>query len=61
MESARWLAISGQQERAVRGLKVAARINGRKKEGEKLSVEVVSGEGQMQLCSDVRSGEAEPH
>uniref|UniRef100_A0A8D2J9G4 Major facilitator superfamily (MFS) profile domain-containing protein n=1 Tax=Varanus komodoensis TaxID=61221 RepID=A0A8D2J9G4_VARKO len=40
VESARWLAISGKQEQAVRSLKKAAWINGRKKEGEKLSVEV---------------------
>ncbi|XP_066466528.1 solute carrier family 22 member 6-A-like [Tiliqua scincoides] len=51
VESARWLAISGQQERAVRGLKVAARINGRKKEGEKLSVEVLTSSMQKELSS----------
>ncbi|XP_029141435.1 uncharacterized protein LOC107294373 [Protobothrops mucrosquamatus] len=41
VESARWLAISGNQEKAVKGLKKAAWINGKKEEGNKLSVEVL--------------------
>uniref|UniRef100_A0A670YSV6 Major facilitator superfamily (MFS) profile domain-containing protein n=1 Tax=Pseudonaja textilis TaxID=8673 RepID=A0A670YSV6_PSETE len=40
VESARWLAISGNHEKAVQGLKKAAWINGKKEEGNKLSVEV---------------------
>nr|XP_056708638.1 solute carrier family 22 member 6-A-like [Euleptes europaea] len=51
IESARWLAISGQHERAVRGLKRAAWINGRKKEGDELSVEVLKSNMQKELCS----------
>ncbi|XP_015267400.1 PREDICTED: solute carrier family 22 member 6-A-like [Gekko japonicus] len=51
VESARWLAISGQHKRAVTGLKKAARINGRKKEGDELSVEVLKYHLQKELCS----------
>uniref|UniRef100_A0A8D2J8G0 Major facilitator superfamily (MFS) profile domain-containing protein n=1 Tax=Varanus komodoensis TaxID=61221 RepID=A0A8D2J8G0_VARKO len=51
VESARWLAISGKQEQAVRSLKKAAWINGRKKEGEKLSVEFLKASMQKELSS----------
>uniref|UniRef100_A0A4X2JWQ9 Major facilitator superfamily (MFS) profile domain-containing protein n=1 Tax=Vombatus ursinus TaxID=29139 RepID=A0A4X2JWQ9_VOMUR len=39
-ESARWLVLAGRPERAVQVLKRVARINGKKTEGEKLSIEV---------------------
>ncbi|XP_048362898.1 solute carrier family 22 member 6-A-like [Sphaerodactylus townsendi] len=55
IESARWLAISGQHERAVVGLKRAARVNGRKKEGDELSVEVLKSNMQKELCSNKSS------
>ncbi|XP_067328515.1 solute carrier family 22 member 6-A-like [Anolis sagrei] len=55
VESARWLAISGKEERAVKGLKKAAWINGRKKEGDKLSVEVLKEEMQKEMSSNKAS------
>ncbi|XP_020633127.3 solute carrier family 22 member 6-A [Pogona vitticeps] len=55
VESARWLAISGKQEQAVRGLKRAAWINGRKQEGEKLDVEVLKLSMQKELSSNKAS------
>ncbi|XP_034280328.1 solute carrier family 22 member 6-B-like [Pantherophis guttatus] len=51
VESARWLAISGNQEKAVRGLKKAAWINGKKEEGNKLSVEVLKSSMQAEGSS----------
>ncbi|XP_007438559.2 solute carrier family 22 member 6-A-like [Python bivittatus] len=51
VESARWLAISGKQEKAVKGLKKAAWINGKKEEGNKLSVEVLKASMQTELSS----------
>lgn len=39
-ESARWLVLSGKAERAVKVLQRVARINKRKEEGEKITVEV---------------------
>ncbi|XP_053134014.1 solute carrier family 22 member 6-B-like [Hemicordylus capensis] len=51
VESARWLAISGKPEQAVKGLKKAARINGRKKEGDKLSLEVLKSSMQKELST----------
>uniref|UniRef100_A0A8V5GQH0 Uncharacterized protein n=1 Tax=Melopsittacus undulatus TaxID=13146 RepID=A0A8V5GQH0_MELUD len=40
-ESARWLVLSGRAEAAVRVLQRVARINGRKEEGEKITVEIL--------------------
>uniref|UniRef100_A0A8C3SNK6 Major facilitator superfamily (MFS) profile domain-containing protein n=1 Tax=Chelydra serpentina TaxID=8475 RepID=A0A8C3SNK6_CHESE len=37
VESARWLVISGKPERAVKGLRKVARINGKMEEGDKLN------------------------
>uniref|UniRef100_A0A8C6VTV3 Major facilitator superfamily (MFS) profile domain-containing protein n=1 Tax=Naja naja TaxID=35670 RepID=A0A8C6VTV3_NAJNA len=51
VESARWLAISGNHEKAVQGLKKAAWINGKKGEGNKLSVEVLKGSMQTESSS----------
>uniref|UniRef100_A0A670Z1P3 Major facilitator superfamily (MFS) profile domain-containing protein n=1 Tax=Pseudonaja textilis TaxID=8673 RepID=A0A670Z1P3_PSETE len=51
VESARWLAISGNHEKAVQGLKKAAWINGKKEEGNKLSVEVLKGSMQAEGSS----------
>uniref|UniRef100_A0A8D0E4K6 Major facilitator superfamily (MFS) profile domain-containing protein n=1 Tax=Salvator merianae TaxID=96440 RepID=A0A8D0E4K6_SALMN len=51
VESARWLAISGKQERAVKCLKKCSRINGRKKEGDKLSMEFLKSSMQKELSS----------
>ncbi|XP_042296061.1 solute carrier family 22 member 6-B-like isoform X2 [Sceloporus undulatus] len=55
VESARWLASSGKEKRAVKALKKAAWINGRKKEGEKLSVEVLKSSMQKELSSNKSS------
>ncbi|XP_063001679.1 solute carrier family 22 member 6-A-like [Elgaria multicarinata webbii] len=51
VESARWLTISGKQEQALKCLKRAAWINGRKKEGDKLSMEVLKSSMQKELPS----------
>ncbi|XP_054664240.1 solute carrier family 22 member 6-A-like isoform X2 [Grus americana] len=40
-ESARWLVLSGKAERAVKVLQRVARINKRKEEGEKITVEIL--------------------
>ncbi|NXN22471.1 S226A protein, partial [Nycticryphes semicollaris] len=50
-ESARWLVLSGRAERAVKVLQRVARINKRKEEGEKITVEVrwPHGEGGLGL------------
>lgn len=40
-ESARWLVLSGKAERAVKVLQRVARINKKKEEGEKITVEVL--------------------
>ncbi|KAM9258892.1 uncharacterized protein RDI95_015100 [Morus bassanus] len=40
-ESARWLVLSGKAERAVKVLQRVARINRRKEEGEKITVEIL--------------------
>lgn len=50
-ESARWLVLSGKAERAVKVLQRVARINKRKEEGEKITVEVgwPPGEGALGL------------
>ncbi|XP_077677609.1 solute carrier family 22 member 6-A-like [Eretmochelys imbricata] len=49
VESARWLVISGKPERAVKGLRKVARINGKMEEGEKLSTEVLKSNMQKEL------------
>ncbi|XP_061461757.1 solute carrier family 22 member 6-A-like [Rhineura floridana] len=51
VESARWLAISVKPERAVKSLKKAARINGRKKEGDELTTEILKSNMQKELSS----------
>ncbi|NXN95224.1 S22A6 protein, partial [Rhinopomastus cyanomelas] len=43
VESARWQVISGRADLALKGLRKVAQINGRKEEGDKLSVEVMRG------------------
>ncbi|KAM9302328.1 solute carrier family 22 member 20-like [Gastrophryne carolinensis] len=50
-ESARWLLVKGHSLRALRDLQRAARINGKKEEGEKLSVKIINGHMQSELCS----------
>ncbi|XP_032992180.1 solute carrier family 22 member 6-A-like [Lacerta agilis] len=55
VESARWLAISGKHERAVKSLKRAAQINGKKNEGDKLSVEVLKSSMQKELSSTTKA------
>uniref|UniRef100_A0A4X2JU13 Major facilitator superfamily (MFS) profile domain-containing protein n=1 Tax=Vombatus ursinus TaxID=29139 RepID=A0A4X2JU13_VOMUR len=54
-ESARWLVLAGRPERAVQVLKRVARINGKKTEGEKLSIEGTSGHSLQQTHSSVLS------
>ncbi|KAM6288775.1 LOW QUALITY PROTEIN: solute carrier family 22 member 6-like [Aegotheles albertisi] len=41
VESARWQVISGRPDLALKGLRKVARVNGRKEEGDKLSVETL--------------------
>ncbi|XP_067400087.1 solute carrier family 22 member 6-A-like [Emydura macquarii macquarii] len=51
VESARWMAISGKPEQAVKGLRKVARINGKMEEGAKLSTEVLKSNMQKELSS----------
>ncbi|XP_062391614.1 solute carrier family 22 member 6 [Sardina pilchardus] len=41
LESARWLVLNGNSEQAVKNLQVVGRINGRRAEGEKITLEVL--------------------
>ncbi|XP_067400547.1 solute carrier family 22 member 6-B-like [Emydura macquarii macquarii] len=50
-ESARWLAMAGKLNQALQELQKVARINGRKEEGDKLSVEVLRASLQKEMSS----------
>ncbi|KAJ6654226.1 hypothetical protein lerEdw1_007323 [Lerista edwardsae] len=54
-ESARWYATTGRMQKALRELQKVARINGRKEEGDKLSLEVLNAELQQDPTT-ARSG-----
>ncbi|XP_054039966.1 solute carrier family 22 member 6-A-like isoform X1 [Rissa tridactyla] len=49
-ESARWLVLSGKAERAVKVLQRVARINKRKEEGEKITVEILKSNMKEELA-----------
>uniref|UniRef100_A0A8D0EY78 Solute carrier family 22 member 8 n=1 Tax=Strix occidentalis caurina TaxID=311401 RepID=A0A8D0EY78_STROC len=49
-ESARWLVLSGKAERAVKVLQRVARLNKRKEEGEKITVEVLKSNMKEELA-----------
>ncbi|XP_074023163.1 solute carrier family 22 member 6-A-like isoform X1 [Numenius arquata] len=49
-ESARWLVLSGRAERAVKVLQRVARINKRKEEGEKITVEILKSNMKEELA-----------
>uniref|UniRef100_A0A8C8R6I4 Major facilitator superfamily (MFS) profile domain-containing protein n=1 Tax=Pelusios castaneus TaxID=367368 RepID=A0A8C8R6I4_9SAUR len=51
VESARWMAVSGKPEQAVKGLRKVARINGKMEEGAKLSTEDLKSNMQKELSS----------
>ncbi|XP_043827633.1 solute carrier family 22 member 6-A-like isoform X2 [Dromiciops gliroides] len=55
-ESARWLVLARKPEQAVQVLKRVARINGKKAEGEKLSIEVLKSHLQKELALAQASG-----
>ncbi|XP_063293477.1 solute carrier family 22 member 6-B-like [Pelobates fuscus] len=48
-ESGRWLVLTGKSQKAIKELKKVARINGFKEEGEKLTVEYVTGNMQREI------------
>ncbi|NWX14091.1 S226B protein, partial [Aegotheles bennettii] len=52
VESARWQVISGRPDLALKGLRKVARVNGRKEEGDKLSVEAILGSNPTILGSN---------
>ncbi|XP_027527876.1 solute carrier family 22 member 6-A-like, partial [Neopelma chrysocephalum] len=50
-ESARWLVLSGRAERAVKVLRRVAAVNGRKEEGEKITVEILRSNMKEELAA----------
>ncbi|MBN3315917.1 S22A6 protein, partial [Atractosteus spatula] len=58
LESARWLVLKGKTEAAVRNLRLVARLNGRKDEGDRIDSEVLQAAMQKELSVSRKSSSA---